>query len=677
MFQTELLLSTEDNLLKKFEEIHNFIYANDGLSEQQVLDELIKILFIKFTDETAGIKKFHISNEEINDINNTNKSKIFKERIINLFNTTKKKYNDLFAENEILNLSGQSLAFIVRKLQNIDFHRSTKDAKGLAFQKFLSSQAKSGRGQFFTPEPIIDFCVEILSPNPTDKIIDPACGTGGFLFSTLKYIEKNYNNINLKDYVEQNIFAIEINTRISQIAKMKFLLECNANANILNENALFDLDELTLKFSTISKINQLKETFDIVLTNPPFGSQGKISNKQILSNYDLGYKWSKYENTYYKSKNILKGQIPDILFIERSLQLLKPGGKLGIVLPNGLFENSSLEYLRLYIKTQADIIGVIRLPQETFIPYGTGVKASLLFLKKHSPNTKNKQDVFFSKITKLGYQGNKNGTPIYKKDKSGNYILNNERKKIVDEDFSIVLNEFNTFKETGNIKKSQNSFIIPHSEINGRFDFDYYSPENRKLIQILKKSNSFELGDIVEIVKTKSKIIKQDTIVEYVELSDVNTHSFEIINSTTLHTSALPSRASYKLKENDIITAVAGNSIGTQKHATALVTKEYENAICTNGFRILRNPKIDIYYLLYYLKSEAFLKQVFMYRTGAAIPAISDNDLYRILVYIPNNNELEQISSKVKISFNLRKNAQNILRDIHLEITNNAPQQWL
>jgi len=673
MFQTNLFLYVEDNLLKKFEEVHNFIYANDGLSEQQVLDELIKILFIKFTDETSEIKNFFITNEEIESINNTSKSKNFKIRIIGLFNITKKQYSDLFTDNETLNLSEQSLAFIVKKFQKIDFHKSTKDAKGLAFQKFLSSQAKSGRGQFFTPEPIIDFCVKILNPKPTDKVIDPACGTGGFLFSTLKFIEENYKNINLKDYVEQNIFGIEINNRISQIAKMKFLLECNANANILCENALLDIDELTLKFSNISEINKLKETFDIVLTNPPFGSQGKISNKQTLSNYDLGYKWTKYENTYYKSNKILTGQIPDILFIERSLQLLKPGGKLGIVLPNGLFENSSLEYLRLYIKTQADIIGVVRLPQETFIPYGTGVKASLLFLQKHNANNKTeKKNVFFAKINKLGYQGNKNGTSIYKKDKSGNYRLNKKGKKIIDEDFSIVLNDFETFKKTGKIE-SQNSFFNPHNEINGRFDFDYYSPENRKLIQILKKSNSVELGEIVEIVKVKSKIIKQDTIVEYVELSDINTYSFEIINFTTLHTSELPSRASYELKENDIITAVAGNSIGTKKHATALVTKEYENAICTNGFRILRNPQIDIYYLLYYLRSDAFLKQVFMYRTGAAIPAISDNDLSRILIYKPNNKELEQISNNVKESFNLRKNAKKILMNINLGIISNAP----
>ena len=218
------------------------------------------------------------------------------------------------------------------------------------------------------------------------------------------------------------------------------------------------------------------------------------------------------------------------------------------------------------------------------------------------------------------------------------------------------------FKITEMVAKILNDYDVEIVEAHHRFKKDAPS------------GTAVKLGEIVEIVKTKSKILKKDTTVEYVELSDINTHSFEIINSTTLHTSELPSRASYELKENDIITAVAGNSIGTKKHATALVTDEYENAICTNGFRILRNPKIDIYYLLYYLRSQAFLKQVFMYRTGAAIPAISDNDLSRILIYIPEKKELEQISNNVKQSFNLRKTAKKILENTKLEIINNAPQ---
>jgi type I restriction enzyme M protein len=177
------------------------------------------------------------------------------------------------------------------------------------------------------------------------------------------------------------------------------------------------------------------------------------------------------------------------------------------------------------------------------------------------------------------------------------------------------------------------------------------------------------LGDICDILKVKSKKLKdQNSTVEYVELSDINTHSYEIINSTTYQVHELPSRASYELQEGDIITAIAGNSIGTRKHATALVTKDFEGNICTNGFRVLRNFKIDSYYLLYFLKSEVFLKQMFMYRTGAAIPNVSDNDLCNIIIHLPNEKTIDEISKKMRKAFELRQESRNQIESIHLEL---------
>ena len=153
------------------------------------------------------------------------------------------------------------------------------------------------------------------------------------------------------------------------------------------------------------------------------------------------------------------------------------------------------------------------------------------------------------------------------------------------------------------------------------------------------------------------------------KLSDIYTRSYEIINSTTLQTSELPSRASYELKTGDIVTAVAGNSIGTSKHATAYVTKDFDKAICTNGFRVLRNFKINQYYLLYYLHSDLFLRQIFMFRTGAAIPAISDKDFANVLIYLPPQKEIDDIVLRMKKSFDLRDAANNEISKIEVEIS--------
>lgn len=170
----------------------------------------------------------------------------------------------------------------------------------------------------------------------------------------------------------------------------------------------------------------------------------------------------------------------------------------------------------------------------------------------------------------------------------------------------------------------------------------------------------------MNVVKNKPIFFNKNQVVNYIELSDVHTKSFEIINSTPMAVSQLPSRASYELKTGDIITAVAGNSIGTWKHTTAYVTEEFDQSICTNGFRVLRNFKINPFYLLYYFQSTLFLRQVLMCRTGAAIPALSDEDFSETLIYIPSEKEVEQISSAVKRSFDLRQTAKNEMQNIKL-----------
>ncbi|MBX2932004.1 MAG: N-6 DNA methylase [Chitinophagaceae bacterium] len=655
----DIELSKEDNLLKRFEEIHDFIYANDGLSPQQTLEEFVKILFIKIFDENEKLKQFSVSSDEWNDIKSGKNVSSFSDRITALFDKTQKEYQDIFDTDDRIKLSQNALGFTVNKLQGISLLGSSQDAKGLAFQKFLSHHEKDGRGQFFTPEPVIDFCVAMMQPKPNETITDPACGSGGFLMSALKYLQANNQKLNTSKVVSQNIFGLDINRSIARIAKMKLLLEANGKTNILCTNSLEDLDSIKLSLGQ-------KNGFDLILTNPPFGA--KITQSSVLSKFDLGYKWSSHENEFYKTRTVYANQNAEILFIERCLQLLKEGGRMAIVLPNGNFENPSLDYLRFYIKQKAKVLAIVNLPQETFIPYGTGVKTSLLFLEKDSKNEERQYPIFFGRVTKLGYQGNKNGTPLYQKDKYGQIVKDKNGQSILDEDFTIIIEAYKAFQK-GKKNETENSFSIQFNELNGRFDFDFYSPENRKMFSNLNKTKTVRLGDICEIVKVKSRKLKDPNLtVEYVELSDINTHSYEIINSTTYQVHELPSRASYEIQQGDIITAIAGNSVGTRKHATALVTDDFAGSICTNGFRVLRNFKIDSYYLLYYLKSELFLKQMFMYRTGAAIPNVSDIDLANIVIHFTDKKTIAEISDKMKKAFDLRQASKQQIESINLEL---------
>lgn len=666
-----------DRILRVFEDIHNNIYANEGYSSEQAFSEILKILFIKVYDEKHHSEPcLYIEPDEYEKSLEGKAPKAFLERVANLHRKTLLYFSDVSQKEEKINLKPPSLAYAVSTLQHINLSDSPGDITGLAFQKFVYSKQRSHRGQFFTPEPIVKLCVEMLNPKLDETILDPTCGTGGFLSEALRYVKKKYLNessdADINKYVSNNLFGIEINPMIAKIAKMRLLLEGDGRCNITCCDALADWELIDREISKASNnTNNYENYFDIILTNPPFGSQGKIKDKSVLSKFDLGYRWIRHNDDFMPTKELQNAQVPDILFIERCLSFLKENGRLAIVLPNGDLENLSLEYVRSYIKTKAEIIAVVKLPIDTFIPFGTGVRASVIFLRKDTKiKNSNSNKVFFAKIDRIGYSANKNGTVLYKKDNSGQLITDEDGNYIVDEDVSRNIKAFNTFKSEGKLKNDDNCFIVQSDQINKRFDLDYYLPSSKKLEKELLLSGAKKLKDVLEIERKKSpKLRQKDLEVEYIEIADINGDYSEISRSSTMSVHELPSRASYEIEVDDIITAVAGNSIGTKKHMSALVVKEFKGAICTNGFRVLKaGPEIDNYYLLSFLRSELFLNQVLRYRTGAAIPAISDNDLRNILIPIPPMEIQQEISKKMAQSFKLRESSKRLMQDINITL---------
>jgi len=613
LFTFQKNLEKSDNLLRLFEDIHNHLYANDGFSQQEALEEIIKILFIKIYDEKKKIYSFKINTKEYTEILEGEKNPSFLNKINYLKKESFNYFSSLFDIEEKLNLKATSLAYIVNKLQKVDLLNSASNIKGIAFQKFIHSSLRTGRGQFFTPEQVVKLCVDIIKPNIFEKILDPACGSGGFLTYVIRYVleKEKPNNKQFLEYVNRNIYGIEISRYAARLSKMMMILEGDGFSKIIQYDSLAEWSQLNYNINKNANKDQesYEEFFDVILTNPPFGTQGRIANKSILRNYELGYKWVYKNNKWNKTNEILKGQVPDILFLERCLQFLKPGGRLAIVLPNGNLENKSLGYVRQYFLEKARVLAVIKLPQETFIPSGTGVKTSILFLQKNSLEDPKRKNIFFGEIKKLGYIGNKNGSTSYKKDIEGNILKNKNGESVIDEDVSKIVNKYNEYAISNNLEikngHKQNYFLVNIDDIKTRIDLTFYKPKYRDLEKTLTKKGALKLGEIVSLKKDKSlKLEKKDNMVEYIELSDVSIQYNEIINSTIMKVHDLPSRASYELRKGDIITAVAGNSIGTRKHVSALVGKDYDGAICTNGFRVLipNDEIVYIYYLLFYLK---------------------------------------------------------------------------
>ena len=592
---------------RTIEKIHNYIYANDGLDNYEVLEELLKIFYLKTYDEV---------NENLFE-KSTSDSDIL-ENITALFKKLTVEYPSLFEKNTTINLKKETLIYVIKELSEFKLSELKSDLKGHLMQRILDRSFREGRGQFFTPAQVVEFIVKMIEPKPGEKGCDPACGTGGFMFTALEEMTKDGADISEEI---NNIDFYDISKSVIKIITMRLMFE-------------FAIDKPNIKIQD-SISTEMPSIYDFVLTNPPFGSQGRISDKNILGKYSLGHD---------ENGKLYGSQVPDILFVEKVVNLLKDGGRGAVVLPDGNFENPSSGYFRNYLLKNTKIDAVISLPDGTFIPYGTGVKSSIIFFTKKK-NPKLDYEVFFGKINYLGYTFSKHSKPLV--DKNGEII----------EDYSKVLNAYK------NKKYDDENFILNIKEIvanKSNFAHHYYSPAINNLIKDLVGDSHIKLRDLVVPEIKKIKINPEQTY-RYVEISDVNATGCEIINSTEILGSDLPSRASYQLKTNQIIVAVAGNAIGSVWNTKAIVTKEYENCICTNGFIVLNVKNYSPYLLLHFFNTEAFRVQVRKYRYGTAIPSIAREDFLDIIVPNYSKEKADRITQNMEKAFKLKEEVKLLL----------------
>ena len=637
-------LQPANNLSALFDECHNYIYANEGLLKDKIFHEMVKLLVMKLYDEQRSVEKgvqFGVTASEYRDIL-ANKPNAFQSRLSCLLDAIRDGYKGLIADSP-LQLQPLTLAFVVQKLQYVNLSKTDGDVKGEAFQAFVNRHQRGDRGEFFTPHPIVRLAVEMLAPKPNERVIDPACGSGGFLIAALAYIQQNYPDASKPAYIQDNIAGIEFNPDVAFSAKLRLVFEGGAGAEILCANTL--LESATPDNS-----------FDVILTNPPFGSKGKVEDPNILKKYILARKWQKTQNsTYEPTTAVLPGQSPDVLFIEKCLNLLRPGGRMAIVLPDGILQNISSSHIRYWIRSQAKVLGVVSIPQEAFIPYGTGIKTSLLLLQKF-PSDAN-QPCFMARIEKIGYDVK--GQPIYKRNSHGKPIANSAGRPIVDDDIAEIAKAFHTLESDMRLSPQSNIYTVSEAKLNSRLHVEYYHPDDQVLLEHLRSIGAKPLGEIAHILTATDDFrLSGDSEIRYIAISDVDSRTMQVVFQQTLKAHEAPSRATYRLCKDDIITAASGASTGTSRQATALITEDEAGAICSNGFAVIRDIQgIEPLFLLAYMRSEYYLRQVKRLMTGHAIPAISTEDLASVLVPIPNKQEQARIAASISQIQSIRREA--------------------
>ena len=290
---------------------------------------------------------------------------------------------------------------------------------------------KGKSGQYFTPREIVNFAIKMMDIKNDDFVLDPACGSGGFLLHALDKVRKTADEYFIDDEAEKyrywhdfaanNLFGIEINDSIARVAKMNMIIHDDGHTNIIGFDALEDIDNMNRKNSGFAK-----NRFDIIVTNPPFGANVKASEHLYLEKYFLGK-----DKAGKKTKS---NQKTEVLFIERCIDFLKPGiGRMAIVLPDGILTNSSLQPVRDYLIEKTQILAVISLPQFAFTHFGAGVKSSLVFIRKKTDNEKlGKYPIFMAIAEHIGY------------DATGRKDTKNDLDKIYE--------EFRKFKQKNNLE---------------------------------------------------------------------------------------------------------------------------------------------------------------------------------------------------------------------------------
>ena len=399
-----------------FRDLRNHLAGNlTGITRDQTLaPQMINVLFCKVFDEMdKGPDEYVDFRWGYGEDPET-----AHQRILDLFAAVKDRYGDIFSPADGIEIDPVNLAYMVGELQNYAITEASRDAIGDAFEVFIGPTLRGEEGQFFTPRNVVQMMVEVLDPKPKERIIDPACGSGGFLIVALEHIwraveeeaeKRGWDDSRTAEerrYVASQFFrGIEKDRFLAKVTKAYMAIVGDGRAGVYCDNSLLPVKSWD---PTMSRDIELG-TFDVVLTNPPFGSKIKVRGRELIEQFDMGHQYVKDKETGKKERTNkpLESQMPQLLFIERALQLLKPGGRMGIVLPESIMGMPTYSHVVQWLRGRCQIVGVVSMPEDLFQPH-THAKTCVLFVKNCPPSAD--ADVFMSVVEWCGHDSRGNPT---------------------------------------------------------------------------------------------------------------------------------------------------------------------------------------------------------------------------------------------------------------------------
>lgn len=635
----ELNTIDQEGLKSILDKCHQTIWQGGKRNPGEAFSEVAKIIFVKVFDEKTLTKpgKFYQFQRKSGE-SSTN----VKKRIDAIYDEAKKRDKEVFSED--IRLDAQEVTTVVEHLQKISLNKTDLDVKGEAFQKFMGNFFKGDFGQYFTPPPTVKFCLDLFKHELEDHhaVIDPSCGSGGFLLRALDTMREKADAIYpdhkedldqkmehfryWHDFAENKLFGVEISESIARVAKMNMILHDDGHTNVIANDALEPMEVLEKKNKGFQK-----DSFDYIFTNPPFGATIKGSEKSYLENYDLTRK----KSTTGKM-NQMKNQKTEILFIERCWQFLKIGGKMAVVLPDGILTNSSLQYVRDWILDHFKLLGVVSLPQDAFRYYGAGVKSSILILEKGSFTED--YPIFMAQPEKIGI------------DSTGRPCEND-----LDE---VVKNFWEFYKDPQGFqkKKSENLewvFVVWKKEIEGRFDFGFYDFKKNDPLKNLKCE---KLENHIDLLETGFNS-NQNDIKEGIPF--LRTQNLRPINLELSNYSYTLDKKIRRTKKNSVLFTRIGAKVGTVSFCN---TDSY--CISDNIISAVFKKNIYAKYIAIFLSSNIGKHLLQQQKRDTARVLISYENIKNLKIPLPPLEIQKQIAEKMDNAFAEKKEKEAEAKEI-------------
>ena len=672
----------EKDLRRIIKNLEELVLANSG---KESFDEIFKLIYAKLYDEREALSR---ENEKLFFRKSpTGKPEETKKIIDNLFEDARNEWSDVFKKGDKIELTPEHLSVCVGELQDVKLFGSNLRIIDEAFEYLLPDVAKRKKGQYFTPRVVIDMCVKMLNPKNKEYVIDSACGSAGFLVHAMQHVWRTLLNKEArKDYASRYLFGIDFDEKSTKISRAIMLIAGDGKSHIYKttsldtnewagslKDELRKLDLLTeFKDFEDNKLNQdhfKNLEFDLLLANPPFA--GQIKQRKLLSRYALA------KDKKGKIKNKVSRHI---LFIERNLNLVKEGGRLAIVLPQGIFDNISQINIRDYIIKRAKILAVVGLHTNSFKPH-TGTKTSIIFLQKWKKNElgqggepKVKDYPIFFATSEKSFKNN-SGDYVFEKDQSGDILKNEYGDPKYQTDLDDIANAFIKWGTEHNLDFLQNheeasSRSIPksmsirnlkHCLSENRFDAEYWHPQHDNLLREIKKNDYISLGKLFDL-KKGVEVGSMEYLSDGIPFIRVSNLGCDEINEDRQKYISDNLYQKYETRYQPKI----GEIIFT-KDATAGIAcliRENKKQIISGGIvrLILKNKikKLTGEYLLSCLNSKIVKMQVTRFCGGSIIQHLKPNDISKIIIPILNEKIISEVTENVKKAYLLRKNAKNL-----------------